>query len=67
MGRVYFELARAIFDRSVGTHEKHFWQTYLIRISLKMEWLFEEAVNSIEKWSADTTDRREFDKYVNGR
>jgi hypothetical protein len=65
--RIFFDTSRAIFDRKVGIHEHSFWQAQSIHQSYATGLLFEEAVRDFEpQWSADTLDRREFDKVVNG-
>ena len=65
--RVFFDTARAIFERGVGLHEHTYWQAQAIHQAYTTGLLFEFAVRDSEPgWSADTIDRREFDKVVNG-
>lgn len=65
--RVFFDTSRAIFDRRIGLHEYGFWQAQAIHQTYSTGRIFEHAVRDVEpKWSADTLDRREFDKIVNG-
>jgi hypothetical protein len=62
--RVFYEMARAIFDRKLGIHEHRFWQAQRIHLAYGLGELFEEAVNEAEpRWNADTLDRREFEQY----
>ena len=64
--RVFFDTSRAIFDRSIGIHDYCFWQAATIYQAFSTANLFEFAVCDSEPgWSADTVDRREFDKVVN--
>jgi hypothetical protein len=64
---VFFDASRAIFDRTVGVHEHSFWQARAIHQAHSAGLLFELAVRDTEReWSADTIDRREFDRVVNG-
>lgn len=64
--RVFYETSRAIFDRTVGNHDHSFWQAQAIHQTYSTGQLFEYAVRASEpRWSADTTDRREFDNFVN--
>lgn len=65
--RVFFDTSRAIFDRRIWIHEHSFWQAQSIHQSHATGLIFEHAVREVEPgWSADTLDRREFDKVVNG-
>ena len=65
--RIFFEVSRAIFDRKIGVHDHRFWQAQAIHQAHAAGLLFEDAVRAVEpRWFADTLDRREFDKYVNG-
>ncbi|HXI69218.1 MAG TPA: hypothetical protein VNN22_02555 [Verrucomicrobiae bacterium] len=65
--RVFLEVSRAIFDKKVGVHEHSFWQAQAIHQAHATGLIFQQAVRAIEpQWSADTLDRREFDKFVNG-
>jgi len=64
--RVFFDTARAIFDRRVGKHEHSFWQAQAIHQACAIALLFEEVVRSSEpQWSADCLDRREFNRVIN--
>jgi hypothetical protein len=64
--RIFFDLSRAIFDRKVGLHDHSFWQAQAIHQAHAAGLIFEYAVRDNEpRWSADTLDRREFDKVVN--
>ena len=64
--RVFLDASRAIFDRRIGAHEHSFWQAQAIHQAHATGLLFEHAVRDIEPgWSADTLDRRQFDKVVN--
>jgi hypothetical protein len=64
--RVFFDVSRAIFDHRVGIHDHSYWQAQAIHQAHGTGLIFEQAVRSVEpRWSADTHDRREFDKYVN--
>ena len=64
--RVFFDTARAIFDRTAGWHEHAFWQTQAIHQAYSTGLLFEAAVRDTDSdWSADTQDRREFHRIVN--
>ncbi|WP_339744391.1 hypothetical protein [uncultured Rubinisphaera sp.] len=66
--RVFFDLSRAIFDRTTGIHTHSFWQSQSIHQAHGTGLLFEYAVRDAEpRWSADTIDRREFDEVVNRR
>jgi len=63
---MFFDMSRAIFDRRVGIHKHSFWQAQAIHQSHASGLLFEYSVRHLEpNWSADTVDRREFDKVVN--
>jgi hypothetical protein len=65
--RVFFDASRAIFDRRVGVHEHSFWQAQSIHQAHATALLFESAVRNVEpRRAADTLDRREFDRVVNG-
>lgn len=64
--RVYYDTARAIFDRRVGLHEHSFWQSQSIHQAYATGQLFGEAVRDVEAgWFADTLDVRQFDDVVN--
>jgi hypothetical protein len=64
---VFFDTSRAIFDRKVGVHEHSFWQAQAIHQTHATGLIFEQAVRDADrKWSADTLDRKQFDKIVNG-
>ena len=66
--RIFFDAARAIFDRRIGIHEHSFWQAQAIHQAHATGLLFEHAVREVEpSWSAETLDRRQFDKIVNGK
>jgi hypothetical protein len=65
--RVFFDSSRAIFDRKMGVHEHSYWQAQAIHQAHAAGLIFENAVREVEpRWSADTLDRREFDKFING-
>ena len=65
--RVFLDASRAIFDRTIGIHEHEFWQAQAIHQAHATGLLFEYSVREVEpRWSADTVDRREFDRVVNG-
>lgn len=66
--RVFLDTARAIFDRSIGHHDHSFWQVQAIYQAHGTGLLFEYAVRESERqWSADSIDRREFSRVVNGQ
>ena len=65
--RMFLDTSRAIFERKVGVHEHTYWQAQAIHQAHSTGLLFEYAVRDSEpRWSANTIDRREFDKVVNG-
>lgn len=65
--RVFYDASRAIFDREIGVHEHSFWQAQAIHQAHATGLVFEHAVKDVEpRWLADTLDRRQFDKVVNG-
>jgi len=62
----FFDLARAIFDRSIGDHTHSFWQAGYIHRAMGVAYLFQRAVRTVdERWSPDCLDYREFDRVVN--
>ncbi|MCR9197659.1 MAG: hypothetical protein NXI04_03350 [Planctomycetaceae bacterium] len=64
--RIFYETSREIFCRTIGNHDYLFWQAQAIHQAYSTGQLFEYAVRDTEpRWSADTIDRREFDKVVN--
>jgi len=66
--RVFFEIARAIFERKIGVHAQTYWQAQRIYLAYGLGNLFQESVREIEPtWHAETLDNREFDRVVNGR
>jgi hypothetical protein len=65
--RIFHDTARAVFDRRVGNHEHSFWQAQAIHQAHAAGLLVGQAVRVTEPdWTADTLDRREFEKFVNG-
>ena len=65
--RVFYDTSRAIFDRKIGVEEYSFWQAQAIHQAYATGILFEDAVREVEpRWLADTLDRRQFDKIING-
>jgi len=65
--RIFLDTSRAIFEREVGSHEHTYWQAQAIHQAHSTGLLFECAVRDSEpRWSADTIDRREFERVVNG-
>jgi len=65
--RVFLDTSRAIFDRKVGVHQHSFWQAQSIHQAYSTGFLFEKSVKNTEPtWYANTVDRREFNKVVNG-
>ena len=65
--QVFYDVSRAIFERTVGQHDNLFWQAQAIHQSHGTGLIFEHAVRDVEpRWFADTIDRREFDTIVNG-
>ncbi len=65
--RMFFNTSRAIFERKVGVHEHTYWQAQAIYQAYSTGLLFELAVREFEpQWSAETIDRQEFEKVVNG-
>lgn len=63
----FFDVARAIFDRSIGDHTHSFWQAGYIHRAMGVAYLLQQAVRTVdEKWTPDCLDYREFDRIVNG-
>lgn len=68
--RIFLDLSRLIFERKIGKHEHFFWQAQCIHQAHSIGLLFEDAVRVGEgndRWSADSIDRREFDRVANGK
>lgn len=64
---MFYDTSRAIFDRKIGVHDYSFWQAQAIHQAHATGLLFEYSVRESEpRWSAETIDRREFDRIVNG-
>jgi len=66
--RVFYDTARAIFERTLGIHDHLFWQAQSISQAFELGHLFEDAVRSVEpQWMALSVDRIEFERVVNKR
>lgn len=66
--RIFYEVARSIFTRSIGDHEHDFWQAQRISQAYRVGWIFEQAAREFDPgWSAVTTDRTLFEKYQENR
>lgn len=58
--RVFFDVSRAIFDRTVGFHERQCWQARGIHKAHGTAMLFESSVRDEQaKWYAESRDRLE--------
>ena len=64
--RVFFDTARAIFERKVGAHEHSYWQAQAIYVAYSAGKFFQSVVQDSERgWDPSTIDTREFDRIVN--
>ena len=64
--RVFFDTARAIFERNVGSHEHSYWQAQAIYIAYSAAKFFQAVVQDGERgWEPTTIDTRDFDRIVN--
>ena len=65
--RMFFDTARAIAHNAVGNTEHKHWQAQATHQAFSTALLFEYAVQTVDsEWRADTLDRIEFDRVVNG-
>ncbi|WP_417386689.1 hypothetical protein [Gimesia sp.] len=65
--KMFYDTARAVYNRDVGNHDHSYWQAQAIHQIYSTGQLFEYAVQQQEPgWYADTMDRAEFNKVVNG-
>ena len=65
--RMFFDTARAIVHGTVGNADHTYWQAQAIHQAYSTALLFEHAVRTVDSdWRADTIDRIEFDRVVNG-
>ena len=65
--RMFFNTARAIVHGAVGNRDDSYWQAQATHQAYATALLFEFAVRNIDPdWRAETLDRIEFDRIVNG-
>lgn len=65
--RMLFDTARAISCGDIGNTEHKYWQAQATHQAYSAAMLFEHAVRTVDsEWRADTLDRIEFDRVVNG-
>ena len=64
--KMFFETARAIFERKVGSHGQIYWQARMIYLAYGTGIFFQRVVQDQEqRWEPSTVDTREFNRIVN--
>ena len=66
--RMLYDTARSISKGKLGNSEHTYWRAQACHQAYSTAMLFEFAVGTVESdWRANTLDRVEFDRVVNGR
>jgi len=64
--RVFFDTARTIFERKIGSHEHSYWQAQAIYVAYRAGIFFQEVVQDKERgWEPNIVDKRDYDRIVN--